>query len=165
MISYINSTARPWHQPDRHPRNAQDRCKHLFKAHCWSAVSTRRIVEGISETTPINLQSLSSSSSCLVSHTQTHPLAMEYTWIPKDTYGNAPGLRGNCEKLIEKDLLTIEAKKQGASGMDIIGGAHQSDLDKSNHLTVIHNKRIKGKPHFPAHDIPKVFCDCHCSLQ
>jgi hypothetical protein len=64
--------------------------------------------------------------------------------------------------LIEKDLFTIEATKQGASGIDIIGGAHQSDLDKSMHLTVVYDKGIKGKQHIPAHEIPTVFGGCRC---
>jgi hypothetical protein len=133
-------------------------------------------VEDKRDATSINLQSLSFSSSCLVSlllycsYTCTdtphvRPLAMKYTWIPKDTYGNASDLRGKCEKLIEKDLLIIEAKKQGASGIDIIKGAHQSDLDKSMHLTAVYDKRIKGKQHIPATDLPTVFCICYCSLQ
>jgi hypothetical protein len=56
------ATARPSPSQD-----AQDRSKNVPKAYCWIAVSTRRIVEGTSETTSINLQSLSSYSSCLVS--------------------------------------------------------------------------------------------------
>jgi hypothetical protein len=81
---------------------------------------------------------------------------MKYTWTPPETYEKTPELRDKCQQLIEKSPLTIDAKKKGASDIQIIGGVHKSDLDKTRHLTIVYNKGIKGRQHIPAPGIPTV---------
>jgi hypothetical protein len=98
------------------------------------------------------------TSSFSVSH-HTHEnqiLHHEVHLTPPETYEKAPELRDKCQQLIEKSPLTIDAKKRGASDIQIIGGVHKSDLDKTRHLTIVYNKGIKGRQHIPVPGIPTV---------